>query len=75
MTKPVGYWKRENERYKSYIFICSVCGKKAYFVTGAAGKRTSSIRKCHYKYCPYCGIRMINIDEDRINALLADEED
>ena len=74
MSHIYGCWIRENNRQKSYIYICSVCGNKAYFVTVTAGKRAASIRKCDYKYCPYCGTPMLDIDEKRMNALLEDEE-
>ena len=43
-----GYWSKANNRQKSYIRVCSVCGKEAYF----CGKG------CSYKYCPNCGARM-----------------
>ena len=43
-----GYWSKANNRPKSYIRVCSVCGKEAYF----CGKG------CSYKYCPNCGAKM-----------------
>lgn len=43
-----GRWKKANNRPKSYIRVCSVCGKEAYF----CGKG------CSYKYCPNCGAKM-----------------
>lgn len=43
-----GQWKKANNRPKSYIRVCSVCGKEAYF----CGKG------CSYKYCPNCGAKM-----------------
>ena len=43
-----GRWERANNRPKSYIRKCSICGKEAYFCgTG-----------CGYKYCPNCGAKM-----------------
>lgn len=43
-----GRWEKANNRPKSYIRVCSVCGKEAYF----CGKG------CSYKYCPNCGAKM-----------------
>ena len=43
-----GRWIKENIRKKSYLRLCSDCGKIAYFCgTG-----------CSYKYCPHCGAKM-----------------
>lgn len=50
-----GRWEKANNRPKSYIRVCSVCGKEAYF----CGKG------CSYKYCPNCGAKMDGkINED-----------
>lgn len=38
-------WKKENSRPKSYLYVCSNCGKIAYF----------SGTKCGYNFCPNCG--------------------
>lgn len=43
-----GRWKKANNRPKSYIRVCSVCGKEAYFCGEG----------CSYKYCPNCGAKM-----------------
>lgn len=40
-----GEWLRENIRPKSYMRVCSLCKKTAYFCAGG----------CSYRYCPYCG--------------------
>ena len=48
ISKATGEWMRENIRPKSYLRICSVCRKVAYFCgTG-----------CNYKFCPNCGVEM-----------------
>lgn len=47
-----GWWEKANNRPKSYIRVCSVCGKEAYFCGNG----------CSYKYCPNCGAKM---DEER----------
>lgn len=50
-----GRWEKANNRPKSYIRVCSVCGKEAYF----CGKG------CTYKYCPNCLSKMDGkINED-----------
>ena len=50
-----GRWKKANNRPKSYIRVCSVCGKEAYFCGEG----------CSYKYCPNCGTKMDGkINED-----------
>lgn len=43
-----GRWKKANNRPKSYIRVCTVCGKEAYFCGEG----------CSYKYCPNCGAKM-----------------
>ena len=43
-----GQWLRENIRPKSYLRVCSMCKKTAYFCGEG----------CSYKYCPNCGARM-----------------
>ena len=50
-----GEWIKENIRAKSYLRLCSACGKIAYFCgTG-----------CSYKYCPNCGAKMRNDNENK----------
>lgn len=43
-----GQWERENIRPKSYLRVCSMCKKTAYFCREG----------CSYKYCPNCGAKM-----------------
>lgn len=43
-----GRWEKANNRPKSYIRVCSACGKEAYFCGEG----------CSYKYCPNCGAKM-----------------
>ena len=43
-----GHWLRENIRPKSYLRVCSMCIKTAYFCGEG----------CSYKYCPHCGAQM-----------------
>lgn len=43
-----GQWLRENIRPKSYLRVCSMCKKTAYFCGEG----------CSYKYCPNCGAKM-----------------
>ena len=43
-----GKWLRENIRPKSYLRVCSMCKKTAYFC--GLG--------CSYKYCPNCVAKM-----------------
>ena len=43
-----GRWKKANNRPKSYIRVCTVCGKEAYFCGEG----------CSYKFCPNCGAKM-----------------
>lgn len=43
-----GQWLRENIRPKSYLRVCSMCKRLAYFCGEG----------CSYKYCPNCGAKM-----------------
>lgn len=48
-----GRWEKANNRPKSYIRVCTVCGKEAYFCGEG----------CSYKYCPNCGSKMDGEDK------------
>ena len=52
----LGEWKDENSRPNSSQFICSVCGRLAYYVQP---HRANNWRRCcPYKFCPNCGANM-----------------
>ena len=53
----VGKWKAENTRPKSPMFVCSLCGKKAYDRPYGSAKHVNK-KACKLKYCPNCGARM-----------------
>lgn len=53
----VGKWKAENTRPKSPMFVCSLCGKKAYDRPYGSAKHMNK-KACKLKYCPNCGARM-----------------
>ena len=53
----VGKWKSENTRPKSPMFVCSLCGKKAYDRPYGLAKHMNK-KACKLKYCPNCGARM-----------------
>lgn len=50
-------WIDDNHRPKSWQFICSECGEIAYYPQGNHEKYPSG-KKCGYKYCPNCGVKM-----------------
>ena len=52
-----GKWIAENSRPKSFMFVCSLCGKKAYDRPYGSAKHTSP-KVCKLKYCPNCGAKM-----------------
>ncbi len=53
-TKP--HWIAENERPKSFKWICSECGSTVYDMPMCNKKNYKKM--CLYQYCPYCGVRM-----------------
>lgn len=53
------FWFEENRRPASYKFVCSACGGLAFYPTGKNGNSKAK-KACGYKYCPNCGIAMIN---------------
>lgn len=65
-VKHEAFWKRENDRPCSTVFVCSECGKKAYDMTGGCShKQLHNKRKCTLVFCPNCGSRMSGMEEDR----------
>lgn len=49
-------WRRpEDSMPKSYVWKCTACGQRAYFVHGARGNIKAY---CGYRFCPWCGTRM-----------------
>ena len=51
--EPVGHWRKANDRPRSWVYICSECGETAYF------PNPTHFHSCGYKYCPNCGVKMI----------------
>ena len=49
-----GTWKPANIRDKSMMFICSECGKIAYYPQGNR-KKQEKPKTCKYEVCPNCG--------------------
>lgn len=51
--EPVGHWRKANDRPRSWVYICSECGLPAYF------PNPKHFHSCGYKFCPNCGVKMI----------------
>ena len=51
--EPVGHWRKANDRPRSWVYICSECGETAYF------PNPKHFHSCRYKFCPNCGVKMI----------------
>lgn len=49
-----GRWARLDKRRGSYLFYCSECGGRAYYVHGV--RKSEPV--CGYRYCPNCGAKM-----------------
>ncbi len=49
------HWIPENSRAKSFIFICSECGRIAYDMPMT---RSNTKKVCRLQYCPHCGTKM-----------------
>lgn len=59
-----GYWSAENERPKSVMYRCSVCGQIAH--DRPFGSTRHYVKKeCSLAYCPHCGAKM---DGGKTNA-------
>ena len=52
-TETKGKWLDDNNRPMSERFICSKCNDIAYYPQ--FHKKTGTIRKCLYVFCPNCG--------------------
>jgi ribosomal protein L33 len=55
-TKAKPHWIAENERPKSFKWICSECGSTVYDMPMCNKKNYKKM--CLYQYCPYCGVKM-----------------
>ena len=56
VPEQTGMWIEDNDRDKSSVFHCSVCGSKAYYFQPTRIKDWK--KKCQYKICPNCGCDM-----------------
>ena len=61
--KPPAHWIAENQRPKSYKWICSECGQIVYDRPICAKRHTATKPLCSYKFCPYCGVKMGEVAE------------
>lgn len=52
-----GQWQEANNRPHSTLFVCSECGKTAYYIHGRE-------KICGYRFCPNCGVRMGENEKD-----------
>lgn len=68
MTK--GYWMEENPRRKGMTFTCSQCHGRAWYP-----QTTLPTKRCGYKYCPNCGIRMDDKTVARISYVVEESND
>ena len=57
------HWIEENIRPKSYMWVCSECGRTAYDMPMYSKKRYVKI--CSLAYCPHCGVKMVGEQEVR----------
>lgn len=57
------HWIEENIRPKSYMWVCSECGRTAYDMPMYSKKRYVKI--CSLAYCPHCGAKMVGEQEVR----------
>lgn len=57
------HWIEENKRPKSYMWVCSECGRIAYDMPMYSKKRYVKI--CSLAYCPHCGAKMVGEQEVR----------
>lgn len=51
-----GEWLADNDREKSMMWRCSVCGRIAYYPP--IGSREAFAKHCGYAFCPNCGADM-----------------
>ena len=50
-------WLETNRNLASIMFTCSECKSIAYYTHGAR-LGNSIVKKCAYKYCPWCGVKI-----------------
>ena len=66
------HWIEENIRPKSYMWVCSECGRTAYDMPMYSKKRYVKI--CSLAYCPHCGVKMVGEQEVRSMEKMTNEE-
>ena len=58
MEKPKPHWIEENPRTKSFMWVCSECGRVAYDSPCGSKKYQVTKKQCSLAYCPHCGVKM-----------------
>ena len=63
IERKTGRWIAKDKRIKSQRFFCSICGGVAYQPwRGCRYDRSKTI--CRFKFCPNCGARMRESNEE-----------
>ncbi len=58
-----GRWIAKDDRAKQEIFICSECNGWAYS-PWIGSRKNPKPNRCKYQYCPNCGAKMDEVNED-----------